>query len=60
MCIITILLLFSSISQALATEETLDNERFQTVDKSIVFDSHSGLMWTSEDNGKDIDLYGAD
>lgn len=58
--IITISLLLCCISQALAAEEGHKNERFQTVDKSIVFDSHSGLMWASQDNGKDIDWYDAE
>ena len=58
--IITISLLFSCISPAVAAEGSLENERFQVVDESIVLDSHSGLMWASQDNGKDIDYYEAE
>ena len=55
---IIVLLLFSGFSQAFA-EETQNKERFQVVDKSIVFDSQSGLMWASQDNGKDVDWFTA-
>ena len=52
------LLLLSGFSQAFA-EETQKSKRFQVVDKSIVFDSQSGLMWASQDNGKDVDWFTA-
>jgi hypothetical protein len=57
--VITISLLFFGFSQAFA-EEAQQNERFQVVDESIVFDAQSGLMWASQDNGKDIDWYDAE
>jgi formylglycine-generating enzyme required for sulfatase activity len=56
--IIIISLLFASFFQAFA-EESHKNQRFQVVSESIVFDSQSGLMWASQDNGKDIDWYDA-
>ncbi len=58
--IITIIVLFCSISLSLAAEKALQNKRFQRVDNSIVIDSQTGLMWASQDNGKDIDLYDAE
>ncbi len=57
--IVTVALLFLGFSQAFA-EESQNKERFQVVDKSIVVDSQSGLMWASQDNGKDIDWYDAE
>lgn len=58
MNIVLILMLFSGFSQAFA-EEPQTGERFQVVDKSIVVDSQTGLMWASQDNGKDVDWFAA-
>jgi hypothetical protein len=56
--IIAASLLFFSFWQT-AAAENIQSERFHVVDNSIVVDSHTGLMWALQDNGKDIDWYGA-
>jgi len=58
--IVIVTLLFSSCLQTFAADQTPDNERFQTVAPAIVVDTHSGLMWASQDNGKAIDWYDAE
>ncbi len=52
-------MLILCFSQGFAAEEAHENERFQVVDDTIVYDSQTGLMWASQDNGKDIDWYDA-
>lgn len=42
-----------------ASAEDIPSQRFQIIDNSIVVDSHTGLMWALQDNGKDIDWWDA-
>ena len=53
--VITIALLFFSLSPAFGQQQSPDTGRFQIVDDSLILDSQSGLMWASKDNGSDID-----
>lgn len=57
--IITAALLFSAFAQTFAAED-VPGERFQAMGDNIVYDSYTGLMWASRDNGKDIDWYEAE
>lgn len=58
MNVIAASLLFFFISEAAIAEES-QKERFRVVDNSLVVDAHTGLMWSLQDNGKDIDWYEA-
>ena len=42
-----------------ALAQDMPNQRFQVVNNEIVVDSHTGLMWALQDNGKDIDWWDA-
>lgn len=53
-------LLLCSILQTHVAGQTTEDNRFQTVGEHIVYDSKTGLMWASSDNGKDIDWYEAE
>lgn len=58
MNVIAASLLFFFISEAAIAEES-QKERFRVVDNSLVVDAYTGLMWSLQDNGKDIDWYEA-
>lgn len=53
-------LLLFFISLGTATAEDIQKDRFHVVDNSIVIDSKTGLMWSLQDNGKDIDWWDAE
>lgn len=58
--IVAFSLLYFCHSQVVVAEEALQKERFQKIDESIVLDSQTGLMWALQDNGEEVDWYGAE